>query len=170
MDAEFRLTIMASNAQEESRKTSERVKWGQKRQMEKGVVFGRSLLGYIVDNGKISINQEEVPIVKKIFHKYTIEGKGTHVIARELLEEGIEPKRVKKWSNTVILRVLRNEKYVGDLCQKKTITPDYLTHKKKYNRGEEEMVYIKDHHEPIISRELWKATQEELKRRAKNRS
>ena len=166
VDAEFRLTIMASNAQEESRKTSERVKWGQKRQMEKGVVFGRSLLGYIVDNGKISINQEEVPIVKKIFHKYTIEGKGTHVIARELLEEGIEPKRVKKWSNTVILRVLRNEKYVGDLCQKKTITPDYLTHKKKYNRGEEEMVYIKDHHEPIISRELWKATQEELKRRS----
>lgn len=51
----------------------------------------------------------------------------------------------------MILRVLRNEKYVGDLCQKKTITPDYLTHKKKYNRGEEEMVYIKDHHEPIIS-------------------
>lgn len=72
----------------------------------------------------------------------------------------------------MILRVLRNEKYVGDLCQKKTITPDYLTHKKKYNRGEEEMVYIKDHHEPIISRELWKATQEELKRRSvsKNRS
>ena len=66
----------------------------------------------------------------------------------------------------MILRVLRNEKYVGDLCQKKTITPDYLTHKKKYNRGEEEMVYIKDHHEPIISRELWKATQEELKRRS----
>ena len=30
MDAEFRLTIMASNAQEESRKTSERVKWGTK--------------------------------------------------------------------------------------------------------------------------------------------
>ena len=67
VDAEFRLTIMASNAQEESRKTSERVKWGQKRQMEKGVVFGRSLLGYIVDNGKISINQEEVPIVKRFF-------------------------------------------------------------------------------------------------------
>ena len=34
-DGEFRLTIMASIAQEESRKTSERVKWGQKRQMEK---------------------------------------------------------------------------------------------------------------------------------------
>ena len=46
-DGELRLTIMASIAQEESRKTSERVKWGQKRQMEKGVVFGRNILGII---------------------------------------------------------------------------------------------------------------------------
>ena len=45
-DAELRLSIMASIAQEESRKTSARVKWGQTRQMERGVVFGRSLLGY----------------------------------------------------------------------------------------------------------------------------
>ena len=50
-DGELRLTIMASLAQEESRKTSERVKWGQKRQMEKGVVFGRDMLGYDVVNG-----------------------------------------------------------------------------------------------------------------------
>lgn len=39
-DAELRLTIMSSIAQEESRKTSERVKWGQKQRMEQGVVFG----------------------------------------------------------------------------------------------------------------------------------
>ena len=62
---------MASIAQEESRKTSERVKWGQKRQMEKGVVFGRDLLGYTVQNGQLHINEEEVPIVQAIFHKYT---------------------------------------------------------------------------------------------------
>lgn len=166
-DAEFRLTIMASNAQEESRKTSERVKWGQRRQMEKGVVFGRDLLGYTVKDGVLHINPEEVPIVKAIFHKYTNEGKGTQVIARELLEEGMKPKRRKLWSNVVILRVLRNEKYVGDLCQKKTITPNYLTHKKKYNRGEEDLIYLKDHHEPIISRDLWNRTQKELKRRSK---
>lgn len=42
-DAELRLSIMASIAQEESRRTSARVKWGQTRQMERGVVFGRSL-------------------------------------------------------------------------------------------------------------------------------
>ena len=165
-DGEFRLTIMASIAQEESHKTSERVKWGQKRRMEQGVVFGRDLLGYTVKNGELAINEEEVPIVRAIFHKYTNEGKGTHVIARELMEEGMRPKRIGLWSNVVILRALRNEKYVGDLCQKKTITPNYLNHKKKYNRGEEEMVYISNHHEAIIDRELWDRTQEELKRRS----
>lgn len=165
-DGELRLTIMASLAQEESRKTSERVKWGQQRRMEQGVVFGRDLLGYRVKNGSLSVNPEEVPVIKAIFHKYTNEGKGTHVIARELTEEGLRPKRISLWSATVILRVLRNEKYVGDLCQKKTFTPDYLTHKKKYNRGEEEKIYLKNHHEAIIDRDLWNRTQAELERRS----
>ncbi len=154
-DAELRLAIMSSIAQEESRKTSERVKWGQKRQMEQGVVFGRSMLGYDVKDGKMTINKEGAKIVRLIFHKFVDEGKGTHVIARELREEGIEPMRVKEWQNTVILRVIRNEKYCGDLVQKKTYTPDFLSHEKKYNRGQEEFVIIKDHHEPIISRELF---------------
>lgn len=154
-DAELRLAIMSSIAQEESRKTSERVKWGQKRQMEQGVVFGRSMLGYDVENGKMTINEEGAKIVRLIFQKFVNEGKGTHVIARELREEGIRPMRVKEWQNTVILRIIRNEKYCGDLVQKKTYTPDFLSHEKKYNRGQEEFVIIKDHHEPIISRELF---------------
>lgn len=154
-DAELRLAIMSSIAQEESRKTSERVKWGQKRQMEQGVVFGRSMLGYDVKDGKMTINEEGAKIVRLIFHKFVDEGKGTHVIARELREEGILPCRVKEWQNTVILRIIRNEKYCGDLVQKKTYTPDFLSHEKKYNRGQEEFVIIRDHHEPIISRELF---------------
>ncbi len=154
-DAELRLAIMSSIAQEESRKTSERVKWGQKRQMEQGVVFGRSMLGYDVKDGKMYINEDGAKVVRLIFHKFVNEGKGTHVIARELREEGIKPMRVKEWQNTVILRVIRNEKYCGDLVQKKTYTPDFLSHEKKVNLGQEEFVIIKDHHEPIISRELF---------------
>ena len=72
-DAELRLSIMASIAQEESRKTSSRVVWGQTRQMEKGVVFGHSMLGYDVRNGHIMINPEGAEIVKWIFQKYAIE-------------------------------------------------------------------------------------------------
>lgn len=164
-DGELRLTIMAGLAQDESRRTSERVKFGQKRQMEKGVVFGRDLLGYTVKNGKLYINEEEAKIVRLIFQKYAIEKKGTHVIARELEEAKIPPKRGSNWTNTVILRVVRNEKYVGDLLQKKTFTPNYLDHKKKYNRGHEEQVFISNHHEPIINRDLWNLAQAELERR-----
>lgn len=165
-DCELRLTIMSGIAQEESRKTSERVIWGQKRRMEQGVVFGRSMLGYDVKDGKMYINQEGAEIVRLIFHKYVNEGKGTHVIARELIEAGLHPMRVKQWSNTVILRVLRNEKYVGDLCQQKTFTPNHLTHRKKYNNGEREKIYIKNHHEPIIDRQTWEKAQEILATRS----
>ena len=154
-DAELRLTIMSSIAQDEIRRTSERVKWGQQRRMEQGVVFGRDLLGYDVKDGKMTINEEGAKIVRLIFNKYVNEGKGTHVIARELREAGIYPMRVQEWNNTVILRVIRNEKYCGDLVQKKTITPNYLDHKKKYNHGEEEFVIIRNNHEPIISREMF---------------
>jgi len=173
-ESELKLAIFAALAQEESRKTSERVKWGQTRRMEQGVVFGRNLLGYRVEKGKLYLVEDEAEIVKKIFHKYLNEGKGTHIIARELKEEGIKPydpdgraKYKNDWSNTQILRVLRNEKYVGDLCQKKTYTKNYLDHKKRYNRGQEEMIYIEDHHPEIaiISRDMWNATQAELQRR-----
>lgn len=166
-DAELRLTIMASLAQEESRKTSERVKWGQKRQMEKGVVFGRDMLGYDVINGVMHINEEGAEIVKLIFHKFVFEKKGCCTIARELREAGYKTITGNTmWSNTVILKALRNEKYCGDLTQKKTYTPDYLTHSKKYNHGEEDFVTLKNHHEPIIDREVWDMAQEELKKKS----
>lgn len=163
-DAELRLSIMASIAQEESRRTSERVKWGQMRQMECGVVFGHSLLGYTVLDGKIHVEPEGAEIVRQIFHKYGVEKKGTTAIAQELCEAGCNN---TQWSNSYILKILKNEKYAGDLIQKKTITPDYLTHEKKRNCGEEEMIVLRDHHEAIIPRELWETVQEELKRRKK---
>lgn len=165
-DAELRLSIMGSIAQEESRKTSSRVKWGQTRQMERGVVFGRSLLGYDVKDGAMTINPEGAELVRLIFQKYGIEKKGTSIIARELREAGYTTYRGNtKWSNSHILKILKNEKYVGDLVQKKSITPDYLTHDKKRNHGEEELVVIEHHHEPIIDRDLWNLVQCEMKKR-----
>ncbi len=165
-DGELRLALLSTIAQEESRKTSERVKWGQRRQMEKGVVFGKDMLGYDVRGGKLILNKEGAETVRKIFHKFLDEGKGAHRIAKELREEGVKTAaRMKDWSYTNILRILRNEKYCGDLVQQKTYTPDYLTHQKKRNYGEVESVTIRDHHEPIISRERFEAAQRELQRR-----
>lgn len=164
-DGELRLTIMASIAQEESRKTSERVKWGQLRRMEAGVVFGNnSIYGFDIHGGQLFIKPEEAQVVRLIYHKFLNEGKGTHVIARELYEAGIAPPKTAtgKWSCVMILRILRNEKYVGDLLQKKFVTPDFLTHKKVLNKGQEKQVLLRDHHEAVIDRQTWDAVQREL--------
>lgn len=165
-DGELRLTIMASIAQEESRKTSERVKWGQQRRMEQGVVFGRNILGYNLQNGVLTINEEEAKLIRHIYDKY-IGGKGLHIIAKELQEEGYKTKNGNsEWTNKAIRTILQNEKYCGDLKQKKTYTSDYLTHKKVYNYGEEEFIIIKDHHEPIIDRKTFDFVQAEFKRKS----
>lgn len=162
-DAELRLTIMASIAQEESRRTSCRVVWGQTRQMERGIVFGHSLLGYDVENGKIKVNEDGAVIVREIFRKYALEHLGTSQIARELTEQGIRTgSGYEKWSSSGVIKILKNEKYVGDLVQKKTYTPDYLTHKKRTNKGEVAAVIIRNHHQPIISREVWDAAQRRI--------
>ena len=111
-DSELRLTIMASIAQEESRKTSERVKWGQKRRMEAGVVFGRDMLGYDVRDGQMFINEDGAEIVRLIFEKFVTENKGSHTIARELREAGYKTLTGNSiWANTAIYKILRNEKY-----------------------------------------------------------
>jgi DNA invertase Pin-like site-specific DNA recombinase len=168
-DAELRLAILSSIAQEESRRTSERVKWGQKRRMESGVVFGHSLLGYDVKNGEMTVNEDGANTVRYIFRLFCEEKRSVSEIARYLLDMGISPKGAKIWNPSVILRILKNEKYCGDLVQKKTFTPDYLSHEKKYNHGEEDFIVILNHHTPIISREVFERAQALLsERKTKN--
>lgn len=161
-DGELRLSIMATMAQDESRKTSSRVVWGQTRQMEKGVVFGRSLMGYDVKDGKLSIEPEGAELIRLIFQKYAVEQVGTAEIVRFLNREGHRTYHGGKWRASAIIKILKNEKYVGDLVQKKTYTPDYLTHEKRSNRGQVPQIRIKNHHEPIISREVWGLAQKRL--------
>ena len=168
-DAELRLSIMATLAQEESRKTSTRVKWGQARQMERGVVFGHSLLGYDVRDGTIAINPEGAALVRLIFQKYAAEQIGTGKIARYLTENGYRTHQGNSWTSSAVVKILKNEKYVGDLIQQKTFTPDYLTHARKTNRGEVPRISLKNHHEPIVSRELWDLTQALLRKNNKHR-
>lgn len=168
-DGEFRLTIMASVAQEESRKISDRTRWGQLQAMKNGVVFGNdSLYGFTIRNGQLAVKPEQAEVVRQVYHKFLTERKGTHTIARELTEASVRPplRPSGAWTSSMILKMLRNEKYCGDLLQKKYRTIDYLSHRKILNDGAEEKVYLRDHHEPIISREQFEAVQEELARRS----
>lgn len=157
------LTIWAMHSQEESRQIRERVMWGQQRQMEKGIVFGHSLLGYDAVDGKLRVEPEGAKLVWRIFHLYSVEKKSPGQIARILQREGCRTYTGNpKWSASHILKILNNEKYVGDLVQRKTVTMDFLTHQKKANRGEVPLITIENHHTPIISRELWDLTRERM--------
>lgn len=77
-DGELRLTIMATLAQEESRKISERVRAGQKISRDKGVLYGSgNILGYDRDKAKGTyvINEEQAETVRMIYDMYSA-GKG----------------------------------------------------------------------------------------------
>ena len=108
-DAELYLSIMASMAQEESRKTSSRVTWGQTRQMEKGVVFGHSLLGYTVHQGRLTVEPDGAELVRRIFELYAVEQISTAEIARILTREGhLTHHGNEKWTANGVLKILKN--------------------------------------------------------------
>ena len=169
-DGELRLSIMASIAQEESRKMSERIKWGMKRRMEKGEVLGCGrIYGFKVIDGKLEIVPEEAEIVKDIFNMYLYEGKGSDTIAHELEARGIPTLKKRIWSPQHVLKILKNDKYVGDLTQWKVYKPNVLAEKTLTNHGDNPdapLITVKNHHEPIVSREMWDNVQAELKRRS----
>ena len=111
-DSELRLTIMASIAQEEVRKLSERLRFGYKRSIEKGRVLGQNnILGYHKEDGKLTIIEEEATVVRKIFDMY-IEGKfGVRRIARELEKEGIvSPNTGRMFGSDSIKYIIQNPK------------------------------------------------------------
>ena len=158
MAGELLLTVLSSVAQQESETISSHVKLGFKMKRERGEMVGfNSCYGYVYNDkkDKMIINEEQAKYVRMIFQWY-LNGYGGRSIAKMLTEMGIpSPTGRDHWCENSVTGIIRNEKYVGDLCQGKTYTTDAVTHKVVKNKGEEDMYYTKDHHEPIISREDW---------------
>jgi len=135
--------------------------------MESGKVSIIDIYGYDKQDGMLYVNPEEAKIVKLIFHKYVYEGKGLRTIAQELNDSGaLLSKRISKWTTNNVSRIISNEKYVGDLIFKKTVTPNFLDHKPVKNEGIEEKIYHTDKHEPIIDRNTWNLAREAQTKRA----
>lgn len=172
MDGELLLVILSSVAQQEVENISANVKKGLKMKMQRGELVGfQGCLGYDYhkEDKSLTINEEEAEIVRYIFRRYT-EGAGGSVIARELQNLGYKTKRGGTvWPETTVLGIIKNEKYKGDVLLGKTITLDPISKRRLDNFGEEDQFYIHEHHEPIISEEMFEKAQEILKRRAKPR-
>ena len=171
-DGELRLTIMASLAQEESRKTSERVKWGMRRCMEKGYVWGNGrLLGFTIKDGKLYIVPEEAELVRRIFHEYVYNDKGTYSIARELNAEGYRATTGGLFRQDSIMTIISNPKYCGDLLQWRTHSTDFLTkHRVKTTENESpesSLILLENTHEGLISKELFELAQQKREQRSR---
>ena len=168
-EGELMLTVLGASCQQEVTFTSSRVKYGLKMRMQQGQMVGNiHVYGYDYDkNAKnLVINSEEAEVVRYIFRRY-IEGAGASKISRELEEKNIKAPKSKIWSNAVIIKLIKNVKYRGDLLQGKNYTTSPINGRQMKNYGEREMYYVEGHHEAIIEPAIFDKAQEIWEKRCK---
>ena len=164
---EMILTILSSQAQEESRAISTNVKWGYARKFEKGESTGQRSYGFRkAPTGEMCIVEEEAAVIRNMA-RWFLDGDSLERIKHRLEDAGIETTTGKKtWSTGTIYNILTNEKIMGDVLLQKTFTADYLTKRRVKNSGQQKQYYVKNHHEAIIPKTVYYKIQEEIARRS----
>ena len=166
-DSEFRLTIMAGVAQDESRKLSTRIRFGHAQSIKNGVVLGHRIYGYSRNQGVLSIIPEEADMVRMIFRDYA-SGVSAPQIEKKLWDLGYRSFKNGKISRKVIANIIRNPKYKGYFCGGKVKIVDMFTKKQEF-LPESEWVMFKDdgsHVPQIIDEETWEKANSYLSERS----
>ena len=158
MESELILSVLSSMAQSESESISKNVKWSVKKRMEEGTfVFGYLPYGYTKDAaGNMVIDPVESEIVKLIFD-LALNGMGTYKIAQLLDRRNVPTRKGGKWSGSTVKGILVNEKYYGAAVFQKTYTDSNF--RRHNNHGEVDSFIAEDHHEAIISKEVFDRVQ-----------
>lgn len=158
MESELMLSILSSMAQDESESISRNVRWTVKKRIETGTYkFGYPPYGYKRDeNGNLMIDQEEANVIRLIFTS-ALNGMGTYKIAQMLDKKKVPTRKGGKWSGSTVKGILVNEKYYGAALFQKTYTDSSF--KRHNNHGEVDSFMAEDHHEAIISKEVFERVQ-----------
>jgi DNA invertase Pin-like site-specific DNA recombinase len=165
-DGELRLSIMATLAQEESRKISARVKWGKQQAAKKGSV-PNIIYGYdkVKSNSyEMYINEHEAEIIRRIYTLYLDKGDGATKIAIMLNSEGHKTKRRCDWSQNAVCRILTNSVYTGKIINSKEEIADFLTGKRVKTTDENRHITYKPELR-IIDDELFEKAQKAMNKR-----
>ncbi len=172
-DSEMLITILSCFAQAESESISKNVSWGIHQSFKNGKVPIKysTLLGYRKgENDLPEIVPDEAEIVKEIYRRY-LDGMSLRQIADTLNSRGIKTKHKNTaWTPETVKGILKNEKYSGDAILQKTYVTDCITKTTRKNNGELPMYIVKNHHDPIISRNDFNRVQEEMARRSAKRT
>ena len=169
-DSEFRLTIMASMAQDESRKISSRVRWGHHQAIKNGVVLGNSnIFGYRKADKRLYIDEEQAPIVRELFELYATGKYSMKNLETYLYNKGVRNTKGNKLSHSTMANIIKNPKYMGYYVGNKVQVVDMFTKKQKFLPEEEWIIYKDETGEivpAIVSEELWERANEVLRLRS----
>jgi DNA invertase Pin-like site-specific DNA recombinase len=156
-DGELMLSILASFSEEESKSTSNNIKWAIRKKFQQGKTWHSAAFGYRWNGETFIIDEEEAKAVRVIFENF-IKGISMTETSKWLKENGY---RVN--SKSFVHHALKNEVYVGDVRLQKYFTVDVLSHKFIKNEGQLPQYYIKNNHQPIIDRETFDKVQAMIK-------
>ena len=162
MTSEMILDMYGVFAQAESESISDNVRMGKRFGYKSGKVpmqYGQ-ILGYRRgENNEPEIVPEEAKIIELIYYRF-LEGWSLPKLSKYLEENGYKTaKGSTAWSKATIRGILTNEKYKGDVLMQKSYVVDLFSKKVAKNNGELPMYLVKNHHKPIIPREVWDKVQ-----------
>ena len=164
-DGELMLTLLASFAQEEIRSLSDNVKWGTRKRFEKGMPNGRfRVYGYRWEGNKLVLQPDEAIVIRRIFQEF-LDGKSRLETERGLATDGITTANGCRFMDSNIKSILTNCVYTGDMLLQKYYQANPFDGRQRRNNGELPQYLVKDHHEAIISREVFDYVQQEIDRR-----
>ena len=155
-DSELRLTIMASLAQDELRRLSERVKFGMKQAHKAGKVLGQdNMYGYKKAKGKLVIDEKEAEFIRDLYSLYAEDKYGFRTLARLMHEKGYRNQSGGEINPGSLKSILSNPKYKGYYHGHITESNDYREQKKVKTALEDRILYKSDDVPAIINEELW---------------
>ena len=167
MESELMLSILSGLAENESVSIAENSTWSIQRRFQNGTFkLAYAPYGYDVIEGKLVLQPEQAPIVKAMFDQ-TLAGIGTDAIAKELNAKKIPAKRGTHWTATTVRGILKNENYTGDAIFQKTYTDSHFN--RHHNHGEKDKYRVEHHHEAIITKDMFEATQQVIRQRGKEK-
>ncbi|HAP3044587.1 TPA: recombinase family protein [Enterococcus faecalis] len=166
--------------------TSKKVKSAIQSRMREGTYIGsKAPFGYLKDpNNKrrLIIDEKTKPIIELIY-KLCLEGKGTQLISQELMKRkiprpsafvenaeklyGLTEENKYQWSHRMVLNVLRDPVYCGNMARNKRPTLSFKNSKRMYI-PKSDYIYAKDTHEGIVSEEIWEQVQTMIDKRKCN--
>ena len=168
---ELLLTVLGLCAQEESRAKSEAIIWAVDNLFAQGKFYVPAIYGYTKEKGRdkpLKVNENEAKIVR-LCYALTVEGYSFAKIADTLNTLGIKGRLGNTtWKQSGVISLLSNKKYIGSFVARKTVTPNYKTHKSKKNEGEKPQYHVNDYHEPIIPPLAYDVTLKIIKNRRGN--